>query len=543
MKCHRPRHTADEHFNVLLDRDNTRLYTAWVPVVTNQPQREFEANNGTQGSAHKRIPALTPAAQVPHICVSPPNVVFHRVPNPLLGDAVPVIPGYFISSVFYNVLETVSEAPFVAKDLPRWHRLEPHSRAVDREVVLDPLAFEYFIDPCDCKAGPAEWGCILPWRARWLTKKKNGAEIVVEIVGQVSRTDRLAGRVYEGWRGRKNLSFLKAQPNRKQLWPSTTMGKLAKQADPLRAGPSRVEKSRAQRDSRILPMECYDFDEDLSELEEDNEQRDDAEQLKEEEGEDCECRGRDPECDCQFEDGDDMDDESERSYDGSDADDYYELKEEREERKWEKLRERKEKDPEQQIERTKEEEVRAAYGSFRKAEKEHKTIPIESLGGQGFRLFCSNHINHFYSDFYATKRVDFYNLDGTDDGTDNPHVYLDANANCSFGPFRPPNRASRRVVKVKSCDGKYELSFMFIGNGYLKLRVSREMVFMKPYGASSTAPPPTAPEVFEFVGIWRDREKEKAERQKMMVKIRRSPSPRESWFEMNHPMGVWNQPW
>jgi len=75
----------------------------------------------------------------------------------------------------------------------------------------------------------------------------------------------------------------------------------------------------------------------------------------------------------------------------------------------------------------------------------------------------------------------------------------------------------------------------------LKLSVSREMVFMNPYSVSAPAHLPAAPEVFEFVGIWRDLEKEKAERQERMAKARRSPSPRESWFEMNHPMGWWHQ--
>jgi hypothetical protein len=348
---------------------------------------------------------------------------------------------------------------------------------------------------------------------------------------------------------------------------------MGKQADPLRAQArtSRVEKSRrTQRDSRTLPswyyrvqgisfkenreVRGYDFDEDLSEMEEDKEQEsDNAEQVKEEE-EHCTYGGDDSECDCQFEDDDmDEDDESERSYDGSDAECYYELKEEREARKQEKLGERKAKEHEQEMERTKEEEVRAAYRSLNPTEKEGKPIPIESIAGQSFKLFCSDHVHHFYSDLYATKRVDFYHLDDTGDprlektklGGEAEmlygDMYLDANANCDFGPFRPPKRASRKAIKVKSGDGKYELSFKFIGNGYLKLSVSREMVFMKPYSVSALAHPPAAPEVFEFVGIWRDLEKEKAERQERMAKARRSPSPRESWFEMNHPMGWWHQ--
>jgi hypothetical protein len=103
-------------------------------------------------------------------------------------------------------------------------------------------------------------------------------------------------------------------------------------------------------------------------------------------------------------------------------------------------------------------------------------------------------------------------------------MYLDANANCGFGPFRPLKSASREALMVKSRDGKHELSFKSIGSGYPKLRVPREIVFMKPYSASASAAPPT-PEMFKFISIWHDREKEKAERQKW-TEARRSPSPR-----------------
>lgn len=282
-------------------------------------------------------------------------------------------------------------------------------------------------------------------------------------------------------------------------------------------------------------MNSHDFDEDLSELEEDKEQEgNDTERFKDQDNDSNE------------------DDETGRSYDGSDADYYYELKEERIARKQEKLRELREKERQRDIEKTKEEEVRAAYESL-KAQNERKTIPIGLLSGQSFNLFCSDHVDHVYSDLYTTKRVDFYNLhdmtdprlqkQGPGGGADILYgdVCLNAKANCNFGPFLPPKRASREPFKVSSCDGKYELSFKFIGNGYLKLSVSREMVFMNPYSPSSPAPRAAAPEVFEFVGIWRDKEKERAERQERMTKARRSPSPRESWFEMNHPMGSWHE--
>ena len=287
-----------------------------------------------------------------------------------------------------------------------------------------------------------------------------------------------------------------------------------------------------------------DFDEDLSEPEDDKEQeRDDSEQSTKEE--DCACGWDDLECDCQVDYNDNTDeDESERSYNGSDADCYYELKEEREERKQEKLRERKEKEQQREFEKTMEDEVCAADRCLDTAEKERETNPVRPLAGQSFRLYCSDHVDYFYSDLYKTKRVDFYHLNADERNPGEEadalygNVYLDSNARCNFGPLRPPKLASRKAFKMKSSDDKYELSFQFIGHGYLKLRVPREMVFMKSYDGNPPSPPPAAPDVFEFAGILPDREKEEAERQERMAKARRSP--RETWFEMNHPMGAWS---
>ncbi|KAL2263073.1 hypothetical protein VTK26DRAFT_8298 [Humicola hyalothermophila] len=300
----------------------------------------------------------------------------------------------------------------------------------------------------------------------------------------------------------------------------------------------------------------------LSELEDDSEQeRDNANQLnEEEEGEedDEEVEDEEEEDEDEEEENEDEDqgeEDEERSYDGWDADYYYELKAQRTKRKREKLREREwqpRKEKERDMEKAKEEEVRIAYRFLKKARKKGKTIPIGSLAGQEFKLFCSDHVDHFYSYlYYPTKRVEFYHLDDEDNPRlDKPklgseiamlygQVYLDVGANCDFGPFPPPKRASRKAVKVKSCDGTHELSVKFLGNGYLKLRVSREMVFMGCHDASPLAFPPTAPEAFEFVGIWRDREKEKAEQETPSE----TPSSPETWFEMTHPMGSWKQRW
>ncbi|KAL2276607.1 hypothetical protein FJTKL_00779 [Diaporthe vaccinii] len=105
---------------------------------------------------------------------------------------------------------------------------------------------------------------------------------------------------------------------------------------------------------------------------------------------------------------------------------------------------------------------------------------------------------------------------GDDTGLLYGTLFLDRNASCKFEPFFPPDNATFKPVKVESCDGKYKLSLDFLGNGYLKLRGSRDMVFMGRDESPAIRPPDApAPEVFEFVGIWRDPKKEKAERKKM----------------------------
>jgi hypothetical protein len=259
-----------------------------------------------------------------------------------------------------------------------------------------------------------------------------------------------------------------------------------------------------------------------------------------------------------------MDDESERSYAGSLAERYYELKDEREERKRELLEERrtieKEREKQMKFERAKEDEVYAAYKSFKKARrrarKEGRKIPIDSIVGQEFTLYSSDYVDKYTSEFGETpdktRRVNFYYLDecdiswnaGKSVGEEDKstyvegQVYLDSDAECTFSPIRLPTYARRKDMKLKSDDGKYALWFKFFGNGYLKLSISRNFLFEGRLGSSSATP-----EMFDFVGIWRDWEKEKkemAEKHERRAK-NRAPSPRESWFEMNHPMGSWNQ--
>jgi hypothetical protein len=93
------------------------------------------------------------------------------------------------------------------------------------------------------------------------------------------------------------------------------------------------------------------------------------------------------------------------------------------------------------------------------------------------------------------------------------------------------------VTGAGDVDGEYDLRLKFFGNEYLKLSVPRALVEGHHKLRSG------APERFEFVGILRDLEKEKTERKQAAEEEekRRPASPRESYFEMNHPMGWWAQ--
>lgn len=158
-----------------------------------------------------------------------------------------------------------------------------------------------------------------------------------------------------------------------------------------------------------------------------------------------------------------------------------------------------------------------------------------------FRLYSIGYVDHCYSSgFGLSKYVELYYLDEndpfpydqkpSDSKTEqiHGHMYFNANSGCDFGLFCPPKHVSLEEYRLKSGDGEYELTVQFLSNTYLKLTVSRELVIIDKFQ------PPPAPEVSEFVGIHYNKEKEVAKR-------KRSPSPRESCFKMNHPMGSWNQ--
>ncbi|KAH6983549.1 hypothetical protein BKA56DRAFT_615521 [Ilyonectria sp. MPI-CAGE-AT-0026] len=338
------------------------------------------------------------------------------------------------------------------------------------------------------------------------------------------------------------------------------MSRRKESRDPLRARTPRIEKhTRQQKQKRNYPawyirllrltmtgdrdVKEYDFDEDISELEEDPDDGPAEERF-------CDCDvEEDPECVCQIEDQ-----ASERSHDDSGDEYYYELKDQREERKKGlfrlKKQEEKEKAELREYDRTKQDEVRAAYQSLKDKRLVPQQNPVESLATGWFDLFSTDLIDYCYITAASPERRFDIGYPVQEDGKiawERPkdwdgiiycRIYIQDDELCEF-EFPAPKYASLEPITLRSRYGGHEVSVIFIGNGYMKMTLSRESVFK----ASRRPVSPDAPEFFEFFGIIRDEEKARAEGLAAEEKHARAqpPSPRETYFEMYHPMGSWNE--
>ncbi|PON20048.1 hypothetical protein TGAM01_v211092 [Trichoderma gamsii] len=262
----------------------------------------------------------------------------------------------------------------------------------------------------------------------------------------------------------------------------------------------------------------------------------------------CDCDGEDTECDCQS--SNDSEHSSERSYNGSDADYYYELKHEREERKQQlrdmEVEEKEEKERLRESESVKEEEVQAAYKSLQQAEIRGSLLcPLDSIASKTFRLYSLDYFDYRYDPvYYPSKYVEFYYIEEgdstctykqppTEETKIQGHLYLNVDCGCDFALFSPPKQAGLKKYSLKDVDGNFAPIFQFISNDHLIVTVSRDLVFM------DVPVPPLAPDMFTFHGVRYDYKEEKRRRDEER-KPQRSPSPRETWFEMSHPMGTWN---
>lgn len=149
-----------------------------------------------------------------------------------------------------------------------------------------------------------------------------------------------------------------------------------------------------------------------------------------------------------------------------------------------------------------------------------------------YTLFSTTHQRYCYRKDAAAMYVEFESVPEEDASLSpafsNGHTNGDINGQthksdggamsgsiwgCKFRPFKPPKRANTSGVIVETRQGRYKLRIRFLGDGYIKVKVPREVVLLQ--DGQSTAPEVVKdyPSTFHYVGI--DNEKLQAE-QKMM---------------------------
>lgn len=213
-------------------------------------------------------------------------------------------------------------------------------------------------------------------------------------------------------------------------------------------------------------------------------------------------------------------------------------------------------------------EVEDAYEAFINSSKKP---PHLAVLGDRYELYSGEYVKHFFSfddEDYWLPTIEFCPLDGDPYPRFNQQlggriirglIGFNELMTGEVKPFAAPEHASaeeRTLVGCSSLDGKnqHNMACQFFSRDYLKLTVPRELVFL--YQKT----PPGAPEFFDFMGIRYKPEGEPQLSQQSKKRRRssssslssflssslcptpsRSPSPRETWFEMDHPIGWWNQ--
>ncbi|KAK5998076.1 hypothetical protein PT974_00448 [Cladobotryum mycophilum] len=261
-----------------------------------------------------------------------------------------------------------------------------------------------------------------------------------------------------------------------------------------------------------------EFDEDLSELDEDTKSdgnEGDEDEDKKSGGHECDCDA-DAAHECKRE----ADNVSERSYNGSDASYYYELKDRREGRKRELFRLRNRATQQIESQRSKLEEVRVAYKKLKRAvRKDSSAAPqLECLSGKHFDLSSPEYAEHCSAQHANVNNrlrnfVQFYHLSEQglpqDCDKNSPcrrqvhgHICFDGPGGLEFKHFASPAHASRKSLRVKADEGdRINVEVSFISDDCLQMRLDARHVFR------DGPRPKSAPKVFGFAGVrreWKD---------------------------------------
>ncbi|KAK0632021.1 hypothetical protein B0T14DRAFT_18826 [Immersiella caudata] len=99
-----------------------------------------------------------------------------------------------------------------------------------------------------------------------------------------------------------------------------------------------------------------------------------------------------------------------------------------------------------------------------------------------------------------------------------------------FGPISQPKHASRKLISSNTLGqhARYKVALMFLGSGYLTVRLPKELAM----GFMAESLPYDPPNAFLYGKIFLDDEESE-----MSESENQPPSPRETWFELHHSMG------
>ncbi|KAL1968654.1 hypothetical protein VTN77DRAFT_1480 [Rasamsonia byssochlamydoides] len=183
----------------------------------------------------------------------------------------------------------------------------------------------------------------------------------------------------------------------------------------------------------------------------------------------------------------------------------------------------------EQFARQKEAEVQKAYTALEAATKAGKRIPIGPVADEGeWDLYSSEYHSHHFDPRHLTKCISFGNNYKAEYGfppemTCKPgqisaglNIYPEGHFDIL--PFDKPAYASLEPVTIKSM-GDVEVEVIFLGNGFLKLRVEldfllKEHRILRATRASNSYTNNSQSKIIEFAGVWKSNAERRRERAK-----------------------------
>ncbi|KAI9929417.1 hypothetical protein ASPWEDRAFT_41369 [Aspergillus wentii DTO 134E9] len=278
------------------------------------------------------------------------------------------------------------------------------------------------------------------------------------------------------------------------------------------------QRYKAMREGRKRQLKSMQEQEEAEYDEEhDDEEHDDEEQ----EGEEQEEEGGEEEVD-EEEDEEELGDEDEEVEEDEEKEGEDEEGDEEEEEDDEQ-QEQDDIDQEQEFQAGNEKEVDDAEESLKRAIMNGERLPRLALEDAYFNLYCGDYVNYSWDPLDGYPRhIEFYGalnnvryspptkpLEGK--------ISFDDNAECNFTAFIQPKNASLNGFQLKDVNGNHKFLIQFFSNDYLRIRVSRELVFQ------GKIPPPHTPEFFDFSGIRFDVKKARAKRAREEQMVRKRP--------------------